>query len=116
MNNTKKMINPLETALTEFLRGKMRRLLASYTLAFEAGWNARSTFATKEAPPTSPNDSSPAAIQFALETDDGLTFLRLWNEGEFDTLRREWPEAPDEVYDGADPLYRKPDPARTVKS
>lgn len=31
-----------------------------------------------------------AAIQFALETDDGLAFLRCWNEGNFDTIRREW--------------------------
>lgn len=45
-----------------------------------------------------------AAIQFALTDPEGMTFLRLWNEGEFDILRREWPEAPSEVYDGADPL------------
>lgn len=47
-----------------------------------------------------------AAIQFALETDDGLNFLRLWNEGEFDILREEWPDAPEDVYIGADPLYK----------
>lgn len=46
-----------------------------------------------------------AAIQFALETDEGLNFLRLWNEGEFDILREEWPDAPEDVYIGADPLY-----------
>lgn len=46
-----------------------------------------------------------AAIQFALEAGDGLTFLRLWNEGEFDKTRREWPEAPEAVYIGADPLH-----------
>ncbi len=46
-----------------------------------------------------------AAIQFALETDDGLSFLRLWNEGEFDVLRKEWPDAPEAIYVGADPLY-----------
>ena len=45
-----------------------------------------------------------AAIQFALTDPEGITFLRLWNEGEFDTLRREWPDAPVEVYVGADPL------------
>src|SRR5690606_19340063 len=45
-----------------------------------------------------------AAIQFALTDPEGMTFLRLWNEGEFDTLRREWPDAPSEVYVGADPL------------
>lgn len=46
-----------------------------------------------------------AAIQFALETDDGLTFLRLWNYGEFDKTRRDWPDAPEDVYIGADPLH-----------
>lgn len=46
-----------------------------------------------------------AAIQFALETEDGLTFLRLWNQGDFNTIRREWPEAQEAVYIGADPLH-----------
>jgi len=46
-----------------------------------------------------------AAIQYALETDDGLVFLRCWNEGNFDAIRREWPEAPEAVFVGADPLH-----------
>jgi hypothetical protein len=50
------------------------------------------------------------AIKFALEADDGLTFLRLWNQGDFDKTRREWPEAPEAVYIGADPLH--PDTAK----
>lgn len=45
-----------------------------------------------------------AAIEFALETDDGLGFLRCWNEGNFEAIRREWPEAPIAVFVGADPL------------
>lgn len=54
-------------------------------------------------------DPAVAAIQFALETDsDGLHFLSLWNEGEFDLLRREWPEAPEAIYIGADPLLEVP--------
>lgn len=48
-----------------------------------------------------------AAIQFALNDPEGMTFLRLWNEGEFDTIRREWPDAPSVVYVGADPLAAK---------
>lgn len=52
-------------------------------------------------------DAAVAAIQFALETDDGLTFLRLWNQGDFDKTRREWPEAPEAVYIGADPLHQE---------
>lgn len=51
-------------------------------------------------------DAALAAIQFALETDDGLTFLRYWNEGEFETIRREWPEAPEAIFIGADPLHQ----------
>lgn len=46
-----------------------------------------------------------AAIQFALEDDDGLDFLSYWNAGEFDVIRRNWPEAPETVYIGADPLH-----------
>lgn len=55
----------------------------------------------------SDNDASIAAIQFALSAEEGMTFLRIWNEGEFDTIREEWPEAPEEVFIGADPLYVK---------
>lgn len=46
-----------------------------------------------------------AVIQFALNDEDGHTFLRLWNEGDFDAIRAEWPNAPEAVYIGADPLY-----------
>lgn len=53
----------------------------------------------------SDNDASIAAIQFALSAESGMTFLRVWNEGEFDTIREEWPEAPEEVFIGADPRY-----------
>lgn len=50
-------------------------------------------------------DAAVAAIQFALETDEGLEFLRRWNYGDFDVIRREWPEAPESVFIGADPLH-----------
>tara|TARA_R110001592_G_scaffold47952_4_gene151518 strand:+ start:1862 stop:2470 length:609 start_codon:yes stop_codon:yes gene_type:complete len=42
-----------------------------------------------------------SAIEYALElgeSDDGLLFLENWNGGEFDVLRKEWPDAPIEVY------------------
>lgn len=51
------------------------------------------------------NNPAVAAINFALETDEGLTFLRCWREGMFDTIRKEWPEAPEAVFIGADPLH-----------
>lgn len=34
-----------------------------------------------------------------------LEFLRCWNEGDFDSLREEWPDAPEEIY-LADALYK----------
>lgn len=48
------------------------------------------------------NSASVAAIQFALEAPEGMTWLRLWNEGSFESCRREWPEAPAECYAGAE--------------
>jgi hypothetical protein len=50
-------------------------------------------------------DCASAAIGFALTLgSEAITFLELWNDGEFDDLRREWPEAPDDIYVGADTL------------
>ncbi|CAM3176263.1 hypothetical protein BZK31_07690 [Pseudomonas floridensis] len=53
------------------------------------------------------SDAAVAAIQFALNNDEGMQFLRLWNQGDFDVIHREWPEAPEEVFIGADPLHRR---------
>lgn len=61
--------------------------------------------ATGDAPDT--GAAAVAALQFALTAEDGIAFLRLWNEGEFDACRREWPEAPVAVYQGADPLLAR---------
>ncbi|MEL0579072.1 hypothetical protein AACK17_10990 [Pectobacterium punjabense] len=54
-------------------------------------------------------EAAVAAIQFALEldADECKMFLRYWNEGEFDILRKEWGGIPDEVFIGADPLFHK---------
>jgi len=53
-----------------------------------------------------------AAMEFALmscDTDDeGMTFLRCWFHGDFDAIRKEWPEAPEEVFVGADPSVTTP--------
>ncbi len=64
-----------------------------------------------DAEPVALPDPSTAAIAFALENatsdHDGMEFLRCWNEGAFDTIRDQWPEAPEEVFIGADPLHYK---------
>ncbi len=48
-----------------------------------------------------------AAIEYAIDmnTDDGLYFLMAWHQGDFDVCRRDWPDAPDDCYIGADPLH-----------
>ena len=49
-----------------------------------------------------------AVISYILgkgRTEEPLEFLRCWNEGDFDSLREEWPDAPKEIY-YADPLYK----------
>lgn len=52
-------------------------------------------------------DASVAAIEFALdpETECPMDFLQCWFHGDFDVIRREWPEAPEAVFIGADPLH-----------
>lgn len=52
-------------------------------------------------------DAAVAAIEYALNDDEGLLFLRYWNQGDFDVLRREWKDVPDAVFVGADPLSTK---------
>ncbi len=60
-----------------------------------------SDVAEPEAP--DPLQASVEAIKFALEADQGFEWLQLWNEGQFDACRKEWPEAPESCYIGADP-------------
>lgn len=56
------------------------------------------------------NNPSLAVIQYMLSenvdgSDDAMDFLRYWDEGEFDTLRRNWENIPDEVFIGADSQF-----------
>lgn len=53
-------------------------------------------------------DAAVAAIAFALQEGSagGIEFLRAWSYGEFRAIREEWPEAPEAVFIGADPLYQ----------
>lgn len=43
-------------------------------------------------------DTFRALIEFLLVAEEPIAFLRAWNEGDFETCRREWPEAPQAVY------------------
>lgn len=52
---------------------------------------------------TNTEKAAMAAIDFALSADEGSTFLRLWRNGDFDAIRKEWPEAPSSVFLGAEP-------------
>ena len=56
------------------------------------------------------NQAAIVAIKFGLDLcerisyEHGLSFLRAWNEGDFDVIRKEWPNAPEEVFLGVRPL------------
>ncbi|GAB0154646.1 hypothetical protein [Marinobacterium sp. BA1] len=80
--------------------GQMRDLAAAFTELADA-------LEGKAGTDTEPN-AAVAAIAFALEEGSagGIEFLRAWNEGDFQAIREEWPEAPEAVYIGADPLYQ----------
>ena len=76
-------------SLRWYLKRDVDALLATRTPAADAGGQ----------------DAAVAAIQFALEDEDGLDFLSYWNEGEFDVIRRNWENVPEAVFIGADPLH-----------
>lgn len=47
-------------------------------------------------------EAAVAAVAYAIEAPEGMAFLRAWSQGDFDVCRREWPEAPSTVYEGAE--------------
>lgn len=57
------------------------------------------------APKAPTPDATIEAMRFAVDpqTVEGMEFLRCWLHGQFDVIRREWPEAPKTVFVGADP-------------
>jgi hypothetical protein len=71
-------------------------------------------YAAPPAPVEAGAETAIAAIQFALKADEGMAWLRCWNEGDFDACRREWPETPEECFIGADPLH--PDTRATLNA
>lgn len=49
----------------------------------------------------SDNDVLNAVIDYSIQCgigDDGLEFLRCWREGNFEAIRKEWPDAPEIVF------------------
>lgn len=54
------------------------------------------------------SNAAVAAIEYALHNRDEspMEFLNCWMHGEFDVIRNEWPNVPDEVFIGADPLFQ----------
>jgi hypothetical protein len=51
-------------------------------------------------------DAATAAIAYALSLRaEGITFLECWVGGNFDLIRKEWPEAPEDVFTEAITLF-----------
>lgn len=44
-----------------------------------------------------------ALLNYVLEnqSEDPMALLRLWREGSFDVIRKEWPDVPKEIYPAA---------------
>lgn len=62
----------------------------------------------KAEPVVVPPNPAAAAIAYALELDDdddAVQFLRMWNEGSFDDIRREYDALPEELFIGAEVGY-----------
>ncbi len=38
------------------------------------------------------------AINFAVTTTEGIEFLRAWQHGDWEVIRRDWPECPKTVF------------------
>lgn len=49
-----------------------------------------------------------AAIAYVLANpcESPLDFLRCWNSGDFEAIRQEWDDVPEEVFIGADPRHK----------
>ncbi|RMR16852.1 hypothetical protein ALP90_200218 [Pseudomonas amygdali pv. ulmi] len=86
--------------------GQLPGQRASITVITEKGSAPDLSFLQEPGFSIMANDAAVAAIQFALVNDEGLQFLRHWNQCDFDVIRREWPEAPEEVFIGADSLHK----------
>ncbi len=52
------------------------------------------------------NDAAIEAMKYALKADEGMSFLQCWIEGDFAAIRKEWPDAPEAVFVGADPTHK----------
>jgi hypothetical protein len=52
----------------------------------------------------------------AHHTDEcAMGFLRAWDVGDFDDIRKWWPDAPDAVFAGADPTFDAENPKAVPK-
>lgn len=56
---------------------------------------------------TEPFAAASEAIKFSFEIIEGKKFLKYWLDGEFDAIRKEWPNAPESVYTGVDYFHVK---------
>lgn len=85
---------------TKLLRDEAAHL---ETLGTAHGAQALLKAAAGEIESLADTNAATEAIKFALSTDEGMAFLKAWAHGEFEAIRREWPECPAAVFVGAEP-------------
>lgn len=74
--------------------------------SFEVGV-AKGVLTLRPAKPKSDRrDAAIEAMKYALRADEGMAFLQCWIEGDFAAIRKEWPDAPEAVFVGADPMHK----------
>lgn len=54
------------------------------------------------------NNAALEAIKFVIDNPDKspFEFLKCWYDGDFETIRSEWKNVPDEVFIGVDPIFK----------
>lgn len=69
-------------------------------------WNACEGIPSDKLDKQNKPNAAVAAIKFALERkfECPIELLQCWLHGDFDSIRREWPDAPEDIFIGADPL------------
>ena len=58
--------------------------------------------------PAAQRDAALEAMKYALNAEEGMAFLQCWLHGNFSAIRKEWPDAPEAVFVGADPMHKTP--------
>lgn len=90
--------------LVEFLKDFTEKVVRKYKIHWDNELD-ESGYVLPEPP-----NPAVAAIEYALKNDEPEVFLKCWMHGEFQELRDEWENIPDDVFIGAEVGYEPKEP------